>query len=65
VQYREKRQENDPKMKCRVCGKKAPPDCQLCAACLAEVKLMKYGPDKPATFQAAVERLKRREQKTA
>jgi hypothetical protein len=50
-------------MKCLACGKKAPPDCQLCRACLAEVKLMKYAPDKPATFQAAVERL--REQKAS
>jgi hypothetical protein len=47
-------------MKCLACGKKAPPDCHLCKACLAEVMLMKYGPDKPATFQDAVERLRER-----
>lgn len=44
-------------MKCHACGKKAPPDCQLCKTCLSAVKAMRDSPDKPATFQEAVDLL--------
>lgn len=47
---------------CHVCGETAPPDCQLCKTCLAEVKAMQYETPMPATFQEAVELLRERKQ---